>query len=777
MNSNIKFSIRSLMRQKGYTLVNVIGLGLGMALFLLIAVYVYKELQTDKFHKNYNEIYRIEIDHAKTASMVANFARTVLPEALKICRMDAGNHNILGSIEDKQLRIKEIIYADSTFFDIFSFDLIHGDPSTALSNPLSIVISQSEASKFFGNEHPVGKTITINNYLDFEVSGVMIDPPANSSITATAVIPFTALENMRGDSTVLNDWNNWNYFTFVLLPRNHDILLVNPKFQAGMDKIVNETLGFNNVELGMSLRPFSDIYFNQNIRYDTLKKGNLTFLIIYIAVAIFILFIAVVNFINLSTAMAFRRAREVGLKKVMGSTRANLIRQYLSEAIIISLIAFVLAMVLLEIMIPEFNKLTLSALEFKFHENLLIILIFAVFAVLVGIISGLYPAIYLTRFEPVVVLKGEATRGKSGNLLRKILIVFQFTISVGIILATMVIYFQMKYARNMEMGFDKHNIIYFWGSGTIPRNYQVFKNEMKQIPGVEYVAVSNSIPGYVGMNWGRMVDTVERRIDALPVDPEFFDVYRLEMVDGRRFEQNISTDVNNTFVLNETAVKQFDLQDPVGKRFSGGTIVGVVKDFSYRSVHQKTGPLVLAYMPEWCGYINVRLSGHNISSTLEKIETLWHSYAPGFPFSYRFLDDSLGRLYAREQRLFRMFMYFSILAIFVACLGLSGLALFATQQRTKEVGIRKVFGSSVKNIVMLLTGDFLRWVLLANIIAWPLTWIAMNRWLENFAYHISIQWWMFALSALLAVVIALSTISFQAIRAALANPVEALKYE
>jgi putative ABC transport system permease protein len=778
MNSNIKFSIRSLMRQKGYTLVNVIGLGLGMALFLLITVYVYKELQTDKHHENYNEIYRIEIPGgAVTASMVATFAQTILPEALEICRIDVHNSSALVNVEEKQFRLNQVIYADSSILDIFSFDIIHGDPKAALSKPMSIVLAQSEATKLFGEEHPVGKIIRVNNTHNYEVTAVMADPPGSSSIKVKAIIPFHALPVVRNDPNVLNDWNNWNYYTFVLLPNEHDISALNLKVAEGFDRMVQETFGFEDVEIGFFLRPLSDIYFNQNIQHDSLEKGNMTFIIIYIAIAVFILIIAAINFINLSTAMAFRRAREVGLKKVMGSTRGMLVWQYLTEAVVISMAAFLLALVLFEILVPEFNRLTLAGLEFSLIENPLVILLFAAIAALVGLVSGIYPAFYLTRFEPVVVMKGEATRGKGGSLLRKILIVFQFTVSIGIILSTIVIYSQMTYARNKDLGFDRNNIVYFWGSGNVIPQYESFKAELKQIPGVEFVGLSGSVPGYVGMSWGRQVDGIDRRMNAMTVDPEFIDLYELQIIEGRSFDPDLATDRDRTFILNETAVRGFELENPVGKQFADGTIIGVVKDFSYHSIHHSIGPLVLAYYPDWSRQISIRLSGGNIPETIKRIETVWNSFAPEFPFRYQFLDDAIGRLYAKEERLFRLFMYFSILAIFVACLGLSGLALFATQQRTKEVGIRKVFGSSVKNIVMLLTGDFLRWVLLANIIAWPLTWIAMNRWLENFAYHISIQRWMFALSALLAMLIALSTISFQAIRAALANPVEALKYE
>lgn len=774
----LKLSVRSLWRQKGYTLVNIAGLAFGMALFLLIAVFVLKELQTDKFHRRYKQIYRLEIDeYAVTASMASGFVSTILPEALEVCRLDVGHSNVLVNSGEQQFRINELIYADSSFFHVFSFDLIHGDPATVLSEPLSIVISVSEGEKLFGNVYPVGQTLKVNNNLTFQVTGVMNDVPGSSSLKPTAVIPFHALEQIRGDNNILNDWNNWNYYTYLLLPVNHDIKTINQKVQEGMDQIASERLGFPDLELGFFLRPLSDIYFNQSILYDHVDKGNKTFIMVYIAIAVFILIIAVVNFINLSTAMAFRRAREVGLKKVMGCTKANLVRQYLGEAIMVSLVALLIAILLFVIMVPEFNQLTHSNIDLSLVKKPVTMLFFILFALMVGVLSGLYPAFFLTRFEPAVVMKGTITRGKRGGLLRKVLIVFQFTISISIIMATIVIYSQMKYAQKKDLGFDSSNIIHFYSSGSIREKYETFSNELKQIPGVESVGFSSSVPGFVQMGWGRMVDTVERRIKALAVNPEFLDVYGLKIVSGRAFDPHRQSDRDSAFILNETAVKQFNLQEPLGVSFSHGSVVGVVEDFSFVSLHHSIEPLVLAYLPSWCSQISIKLCGSDFPETIDRIEEVWHRFAPGFPFSWHFLDDSIGRLYEKEQRLFRLFIFFSLLAIFVACLGLSGLALFTTQQRTKEVGIRKILGSSEKEVVLLLTRDFLVLVLMANIIAWPVAWYAMTRWLENFAFHTEIEWWMFALSGLLALIMAVLTISFQAARTAMANPVEALKYE
>ncbi len=777
LRNQIKFSLRNLIRQKGYATVNIIGLATGMALFLLISLFVWRELQTDRFHSKIDRIYRVETQqYSVTASMVSELVSACFPDALEICRMDKGHPNVLARVDEKMLAIENLWYADSSFFRIFDFDLLQGNPATALSLPYSIVLSQTEAQKLFQDQPPLGQMVTINNRHKYEVTGIMIDPPSNSSIDASAIIPFHALAHVRGSNEVLSDWNNWNYYSFVLLPVEHDPIALNKKFELAMDRAVEQRLGFPDAKVGFLLRPMSDIYFNRNIPADGFDKGNKDFILVYSAIALFILFIAVINFINLSTAMSFRRAKETGLKKVLGSSRAMLIRQFLTESVLISSLALLLALVLFEILLPEFNKLTLSGLAFKVREFPLIIILLVVFAVVIGLLSGLYPAFYLSSYQPVDVLKGEVTRGKTGSTMRKILIVFQFTVSVGIILSTLVIYSQMKHVRNKDMGFDSDNIVYFVGKGDVMPRYDAFKSELQKIPGVQHVGMSGSIPGYVNMGWGRVVDTVERRLKAIAVDPDFMEVYGLTLSQGRMFDTN--GDINNAFILNQTAVDQFGLANPIGVRFANGRVIGVVNDFSFVSAHHKIEPLVMAWLsPDWYFYINLRLSGHNITQTMDQVDKVWKSFAPGFPFKPSFIDDAIGRLYEKEVRLSKLFLFFSFLAIFVAGMGLWGLALFTTRQRTKEVGVRKVLGASVSRIVLLLTSDFMRWVLLANIIAWPVSWYFLNRWLENFAYRIDIAWWMFLISALVAFVIAMITISFQSIRTAMANPVDSLRSE
>lgn len=778
LKSHLKFSLRSLLRQKGYALLNIAGLGLGFALFLLIGVYVKSELSTDRFHEHYRQLHRAETpEFSSTPSLVAQMLDNTLPEALAICRVAPHYGSPLVNNGRESFNLGRLMLADSTFFRMFSYELLLGDPGTALSKPLGIVLSQSEALKLFGQDNPLGKTLRLDHRLSLEVTGVLADLPSNSLFRGTAVMPFHALPLLSGDPNALSDWNNWNYNTFVLLPRTFSLQAINEKVRTSFNQAAGEMFGFSDIDLGVFLRPLGDIYFNRNIPGDILPKGNKTFVLLYLAIGVFILCIAIINFINLSTAMASRRSREAGMKKVLGSTRGNLIGQYLGESVFLSLVAIVLALLLFELLLPGFNKLSGASLAFSLAGEPLLLPAALVLALVTGLLAGIYPALYLSRFEPAAVLKGEVTRGRKGSTLRKGLIVFQFTISIAIIFSTIVIYRQLQYARNHDLGFNQENIIYFRGAGGIPANYEAFKNELKQLPGVDFVGVSHSIPGYVGMNWGRVVDTVERRINALPCDPGFLEVYGLNITQGRSFDNTIPTDFNNGFILNETAVRQFGLENPVGARFWNGKIIGVVADFSYVSVHHNIEPLVLAYMPDWCSYISVRLNGHNTLPTLDQIGEIWKSYAPEFPFNYRFLDEAIGRLYEKEARLTRLFLSFSLLAIFVACLGLSGLALYTTQQRTREVGIRKVFGSSTRGILTLLTTDFLRWVMLANLIAWPLAWYAMRRWLENFAYPIRMEWWMFAAAALIALAIALATISAQAFRTARTNPVDALKYE
>jgi putative ABC transport system permease protein len=775
---NFRLAIRSLLRLKGYTLLNIFSLGIGMAIFMIIVLFIYHELSTDRHHENYHRIYRVEThEYPVTNSLTASFLATVLPEAMEICRYYRWGSNQLSTYNGRQTNINQPVMVDSTFFDIFSVELLHGDPVSALNRPMTIVLSVSEVQKIFGDEHPIGRTILVNNIHNFEVTGVMADFPPNSTLQATALISFPSLITTTGDPRVLEGWRTWNYFTFVLLPEKHDLAAINIKVTAGVKHLAVENFGPDDGDVDFFLRPFKDIYFDRNIPFDSLPKGNLVFLTICLGIGVFILLIAMVNFINLSTAMAFRRSREVGLKKVLGSTRVMLMKQYLTESAMLGLISLVLALLLFELLLPVFNNITGMVLTFSLSENLHMLLLTILFALLVGMIAGIYPALYISRFQPAEVLKGAVTRGRRGSILRKVLIVFQFSVSIGIIFSTIVLFSQMEYTRKKDLGFSSENIIYFRRHTDITKHYDAFKQALKQIPGVELVGLSSHVPGYSNMAWERFLDSTEVRINALLVDTEYLDVYGLKLALGRGFDPGMTTEMDRAFILNETAVRTFGLEEPIGVRFWDGKVIGVIEDFTYTSLHHPIGPLVLGWMPGWASEVSVKLSGNDLPRIINQLEQVWKSFAPDYPFRWQFLDESIGQLYEKEKRLSKLFLAFSMLAVFLACLGLSGLALFTTQQRTREVSVRKVFGSSSLQVLFLFTGDFLRYVLLANIIAWLVAWFIMNRWLENFAYRISISWWMFVVSAVLALVIALATIILQALNAARINPAEALKHE
>lgn len=778
IRENFRLAIRSILRLKGYTLLNIFSLGIGMALFMIIVLFIYNELSTDRHHQNYHRIYRVETEkYPVTNSLTASFLATVLPEALEICRYYRWGNDQLVTYSGRQTNISQPVMVDSTFLNIFSVDLLHGDAANVLNRPMTIVLSASEVKKIFGNDHPIGKTILVNNLYNFEVTGVMADFPPNSILQATALISFPTLITTTGDPRVLEGWRTWNYLTFVLLPEKHDLEAINIKTGAGMKHLAMERYGPDDGDVNFFLRPFKDIYFDRNIPYDYLPKGNMVFLTISFGIGMFILFIAMVNFINLSTAMAFRRAREVGLKKVLGSTRVMLVKQYLTESAMLGLVSLILALLFFELLLPVFNNITGMVLTFSFSENLHILLLTILFALLVGMVAGIYPAFYISRFQPAEVLKGAVTKGRRGRILRKVLIVFQFTVSIGIIFSTIVLFSQMEYTCKKDLGFSSENIIYFRKHSDITNHYDAFKQALKQIPGVEYVGLSSHVPGYSSMAWERFLDSAEVRINALPVDSEYLDVYGLKISRGRNFDHGMTTEMDRAFILNETAVRTFGLDEPIGVRFWDGKVIGVIEDYTFTSLHHPIGPLVLGWMPGWTSQVSVKLSGHDIPRVINQIEQVWKSFAPDYPFTWQFLDESIGQLYVKEQRLTKLFLAFSALAVFLACLGLSGLALFTTQQRTREISIRKVYGSSLRQLLFLITGDFLRWVLLANIIAWPVAWFIMSRWLENFAYRISISWWMFVLSAVLALVLALVTIIWQALSAARINPALALKHE
>ncbi|MCF8234392.1 MAG: ABC transporter permease [Bacteroidales bacterium] len=776
--AHIKTALRSFLKNKGYVVINILGLAIGMAMFFLIALYVKDEITADKFHKNLENIYRIETDRfANTPMRMKKLMGEEIPEVEKVCRMSYGQSSGLFELGEKSLPFDDMLLADPNFFEIFSFELLRGDPATVLSNPYSLVISESESERIFGAEDPIGKTLLRDQKTTFQITGVMKDIPPNSSIFAGLVGNLEVFPELNGHPGYLEDYNDWSHITFLLLSDNHKIEAVSQKISKHLNDEVHAMMGRDDFTINWLLRPMEEVYLKEGKRFDFLRHGSLSYIYIYSAVGLFILFIAVVNFINLATATASRRSREIGLKKVIGAGRPALIRQFLTESVLISLLALLIAVFLFELLVPVFNRSILAELSSSALFNPGVMIVAVLFSILIGILAGLYPAFYLSRQQPASILKGEKTSGRKGIGLRRALIVFQFTISVILIVASLVIYRQMRFARNYDLGFNKDQVLYFYKKGGVSDKFEEFKAELKSIPEVQHVGASSHIPGYAGMSWGRKVDTVDRRFAAITCNPEFLDVLELELVDGRNFYEGSEMDIHKSYIVNETLVKEFGLKQPVGTSLADGSIIGVVKDFSFVSIRNRIGPLALAYVPSWNNAITVRISPQNVPSTIDQIEKTWESFASGFPFDYGFVDQAYDRLYRTEERLARLFGYFSALAVFIAGMGLAGLALFSARQRTREIGVRKVFGANRLSVVGTMLREFAIWVALANVIAWPVAFLLMNDWLERFAYHIFPQLWMFLLAAVLAFLVAFVTVSWHAFRAASANPVDSLRYE
>lgn len=778
LSAHAKIALRSFLKNKGYTAINILGLSIGMAIFFLIALYVMEELSADHFHKNLPNIYRIETDQfASTPMRMKKLTGTSIPEIKDICRLSYSQSSALINYGERQIKTTGLLMADPNFFEMFTFRLLRGDPANVLELPHSLVLSKSEAQKIFPDEDPLGKNLTIDNKYTFTVTGIMEDFPANSSIWGNMVGNVEMLPQMMGNPDFLEDYNNWSHQSFVLLSDHHDAGNVSDKLESHINDQLHEMMGRDDFTVDFRLRPMEDVYFYSGKGFDQLAHGSMNYVYIYSAVGIFILLIAVVNFINLATATASRRSREVGLKKVIGASRKMLMRQFMVESVLISLFSFCVAAILFELLVPVFNRAIAANLSSASLFNPPVLLSAIFFSVIVGILAGLYPGFYLTKFQPAFILKGENHKGRKGMTLRHGLILFQFTVSIILIIATIVIFSQMKFARSVDVGFNKDHIVYFSGQGDAARNFDEFSARLKSIPEVQSVAASSHVPGYAGMTWGRMVDTVERRFFAITCLPEFVDLLGLKIIQGRNFYKGAKSDINKAYIVNETFVKDFDLKNPVGTSLADGKIIGVVRDFSFRSVHSPVTPMVLAYVPSWCNTISVRINGSNVPETIDKIESVWGEYAAGFPFEYTFLDQAFDRLYRTEERLAKLFGYFSVLAVFIAGMGLAGLALFSARQRTREIGVRRVFGASRSTIVGRMVKEFLVWVAVANIIAWPVAFLIMSDWLDRFAYHVNPQLWMFLLAALTAFLIAFVTVSFHAWRAASVNPTISLRYE
>jgi len=768
------------------------GLAVGMTACFLIFLYVRFELSYDSFHTKADRIYRVVAD-IKTPTEVINAAgpswavppniKDEFPEVESFVRVT--DDEVLVRKGDKKFQEKNSLWADSSFFHVFDFKLLKGNPQTCLKDQFSIVFSESAAKKYFGKEDPIGQTLLLTgDAFPAKVTGIMKDIPENSQIKADMLLSMTTI-TQKFAPNIDSQWGNYGARAFLLLKNNTNATALQAKFPAFLEKRNGTEMKKSQMYPTLFLEPLKDVYLRST--RDGHKTGNITNVYIFSIVAIFILLIACINFINLTTARSAERAKEVGIRKVIGALKRQLSKQFIGESIILCLIAFILTVFFSWLLLPLFNQLAGKTISHSIFENPAYMAALFIAALAIGFLAGIYPALVLSSFKPVTVLKGKFATGTRGILLRKGLVVSQFTISIGLIIATIIVYNQMSYMRNQDLGFSKDQMIVMDTYGDPAK--ETFRQSLTGMPNVKSVATSSSVPG--GGNPGAYseIENVKgdlqiANLDLYFVDFDYINQFKIKMVAGRGFSKDFATDTTQAMVLNEAAVKMFGYKSPqqaIGKRFKQwgreGKIIGVAKDFHFRSLQQPIKPLSMRIEPGGCNLVTANVSAANVAATLNAIENKWKTLIPNRPFSYYFLDEFFDKQYRSEERFGKLFLNFAVLAIFISCLGLLGLASYSTIQRTKEIGIRKVLGASTSNIVNLLSKDFLKLVAVSALIAFPIAWFSMHKWLEDFAYRVGVSWRVFLAAGILATLIALFTISFQAIRAAIANPVKSLRTE
>ncbi|RMD98910.1 MAG: ABC transporter permease, partial [Calditrichaeota bacterium] len=755
----LKVSIRILFRQKIYTGINITGLAIGVACCILILLYIHDELSYDRFHDKADRIYRVTLNlggpvfsnTANTPTVLAPKLKAALPEIANFVRLSPYD-KVTVAHGEKRLQESRFFLADPSVFEIFSFKLLRGNQQVALKQPHSVVISETAAHRYFGNEDPVGQELEVVDKGRFVITGIMQDMPVQSHFHADF------LASLSSEGPVTNPWLSWGY-TYILLPEN----ISAPTFERKMNAIAGDFdyLGWGIKGMKFGLQPLTKIHLHSHLSAEIEANGDIRYVYLFSALALMILLTAWVNYMNMATARSIQRAQEVGIRKVVGSKRWNLIIQFLGEAVLLSCIAVLLAFILIESFLPFFNELAQKQLTFNLWKDAWLVVGGLGLALFSGLAAGSYPAFYLSSFQPLRILKGMSMHAPGAASFRRFLVLMQFAGASALMTGTVVIYKQLDYIRNKKLGFDKDHVIVLHISGTeIKKQYAVFKNELLKHPAILGTSAASGAPieGYALKS-----QLGDLPLQYLMVDADYVPLMGLKIAAGRNFSREYSADTS-AFLLNEAAVQALGWQDPIGRSFSSGfgrktpgPVVGVVINFHNRSLHAPIEPTVFQFFPRYFNTILVKIAPYNISQVLKFLENTWEKFDPHHAFEYSFLDEDIDRLYRSEQRIEKFFFIFSSLAIFIACLGLFGLASFSAERRTKEHGIRKVLGATVVNLVALLSKDFLKLVLLANVVAWPIAWWAMNRWLQNFAYRISIEWWVFALAGGLALVIALLT--------------------
>jgi len=786
LRNYFKIALRNILRHKAYSAINISGLAIGMAASILILLWVQNELSFDKFHTNAGQIYRITADASgfkaavNPAGMPAGL-QAALPVIKNTVRLSHIESALFDAGGDRKFEEKRVFYADSTFLEIFSFPLIEGDRKTALLRHDGLLLTASMAKKYFGDHKALGQTLKKNNGDYVTVTGVLADMPANSHLQFDFIMPLT-----RESYTDVRDnvYSSFNFYSYVLLDKNFvPTPAAMTRINQQMDQVFKQHVKETVLKVTFQLEPLTAIHLDPALQVDLPGHGNKQYVNIFFIVAIFILIVACINFMNLATARSARRAKEVGLRKVVGAVRGQIIRQFLGEAMLISFFALLLAIALVWLSLPLFNHLANKDLSLRLRDGKLLLTLVGI-SILTGLVAGSYPALFLSGFQPVKVLKGNL-RTLGGNLLfRNGLVITQFVVSIVLLAGTIVVYNQLEFIRSRNMGFEKENLLYMRMKGEIWGKQKALRTQLEQDPLTNSYTIVSELPinimsGDGDIKWEGKDPRSQVIIPSLAVSESFIDVFHMKVLRGRDFSATFKAD-SNSYIINETAVRVmgFTMNNAVGKQLSWGdqkgTIIGVVKDFNFKPIHQVIEPLIL-HINSWGGTVVVRARPGTTEATIHALEKITKGLNPAYPFAYNFLDQDLANLYKGEERMGNIFKLFAFLAIFISGLGLYGLSAFMAQQRTKEIGVRKVLGASIFNIVYLLSTGFTRLILIAVVISVPISFFAINRWLEDFAYHIEVGWTVFFLASMAALILAWLTVSFETIKAAIINPASSLR--
>ena len=787
LKTYIKLAYRNLIKEKAYSIINIAGLTIGLASSILILLWVQNELSYDKFHKNANQVYRIVsgFGDSKSAANSAGMPgglKAELPVVKNMARIQPANTTLLEA-GNKKFQEDGAFYVDASFMDVFSYPLVKGDRATALSQVNAILITQAMATKYFGNEDPIGKTIRQDNKENLQVTGVLANIPANSDLQFDFILPMTSLARTNSDLKN-NVWDNFNFWDYIQLDKNFDPSANNlTKLEQQIDQQFHKHSP--GTKALFYLQPLTKIHLAPDRLGDMPGHGNAQYVSIFFIIAILILVVACINFMNLATARSARRAKEIGLRKVAGALRGQLVIQFLSESVLISFLSLVLALFLVRLVLPEFNELASRKLTLDFMNVQLWLSLIGI-ALLTGLISGSYPALFLSGFNPVKVLKGNV-KSMGGNLLfRNTLVVVQFMVSIILLVGTVVIYKQLKFIRDRNPGFEKANLLYIPMTGDIWGKQQAFKDELAQNPLTSNFAVTSDLPTNLGgwtlsVGWDGKDPHSQMSFPVMAVNENFTHTFGMQVIAGRSFSSAYKTD-STSYLINEKMAVTMGLNanTAVGKPLTlwgnKGTIIGVVRDFNFKPIQQTIEPLIMPFN-KMGGYVVVRTIPGKTTATIQALAKISQELNPAYPFKFDFLDQDLSNLYKGEQQMGNIFNLFALLGIFISCLGLYGLSAFMAEQRTKEIGVRKVLGASVFNLVYLLSSGITKLIVIAIVIAIPVSWYAVNGWLAGFAYHINVSWLVFFIAAFAALTIAWITVSYESVKAAIVNPIKRLKTE